>query len=137
MSILDDEKWWCLDQQSGKVVTELKSKDGVVLPDAPMPTVLSDDGLRSYTADGKKEQWRLKAKLSDEGVENSFHYGKTLVMPTKDQGIIGINLENGEILWRIDAQTVGSAIPTPDRKYMLISEGKQIRLVDIAGKLGN
>jgi hypothetical protein len=136
LGILCDKAWWLIGLSDGKPVTQLKIPgDCQVLTDAPSPVYVTTGGLRCFSQDGRKEQWKLKANLTTDGLESVFYTKSTIVMPTKDKGIIGVDIDNCTTRWQIPMPKASPAIPSPSLKYLALPNGKDLRLIEISQRL--
>jgi len=131
IQVLDDQRLWRLDPVTGKPICACKVGDGIPLIDCPLPTVLRNDGLHSFTVDGKKETWKYKAKLSDDDMVGAFYSGQTLVMPTRKSGVIGLDINSGVVLWSIETSATGEIVPSESLKYLALPVDKQLQVYDI------
>ncbi len=122
---------WRLDSSTGKVLCECKTGDGVVLSDADDPIVLDNNGLRCFTADGKKEAWRYKTKLSDDGIAGSFYSGSTLVMATKKEGLQAIDLQSGKVLWSIPLEKSEIVEASESSTLVAVTSGKELSVISL------
>jgi len=131
IQVIDKERLWRLDPATGKILCECKLGDAVVLADVPAPTLLGNDGLRCFTPDGKKEAWRYKVKLSDEGVGDAFYTASTLVMPTKKAGIQAIDPNSGTLKWSIEAEKSGLFAASESLTHIALATDKELRVVEL------
>lgn len=60
------------------------------------------DSIWGYNILSNKEEWRCKIKDGQSIKGNLFLLNKTLIIPTSDSKLIGVNIENGKALWQID-----------------------------------
>lgn len=155
-------KWKAVEQRAGVRIPSLKRGDWGVSPayhDGKVYSLGTTARLRCYDAEtgeriwdrpfGKTHQWAAaeKARALEEGrfVDNLGGWLSSLVVaenvlivPTfrgHPQGIAGVSLENGEILW--EREKVLSKFATPavvrqdGREYLLANSGRgELRLID-------
>jgi outer membrane protein assembly factor BamB len=132
IQLVDKDKMWRLDISTGKVLCECRVGDGIVLSDLEAPTVLDKDGLRCLTPDGKKEAWRYKVKLSNEGLGSSFYFGSTLIMATKKEGLQAIDLNSGTVRWSIPIEKSGMIEASESSSLVALVAGKELSVINLA-----
>jgi len=135
IQLVEKERMWRLDPASGKVICECKKGDGQVLGDCPAPMVVKNDGLHCYSRDGKKEIWKYQAKMSDEDVETSFYTSETFVMPTKKQGLIGLDINTGKMKWNVPLPKSGEIVTSQSLKYVAMPVDKNLHVFDLTASL--
>lgn len=135
IQFIDRERLWRLDPATGKIICECKKGDGLVLGDCPAPMVIKNDGLHCYSRDGKKEIWKYQAKLSDEDVANSFYTSETFVMPTKKQGLIGLDISTGKMKWNVPLPKSGEIVKSESLKYLAMPVDKNLHVFDLSASL--
>jgi outer membrane protein assembly factor BamB len=135
IQLIEKERMWRLDPASGKVICECKKGDGQILSDCPAPMVVKNDGLHCYSRDGKKEIWKYQAKMTDEDVGSSFYTSETFVMPTKKQGLIGLDINTGKMKWTVPLPKSGELVTSESLRYVAMPVDKQLHVFDLSGSL--